>query len=84
MKESVEWFGKQMLKKLEANINKRHWIRTSYKYLLNGLQEELKELEKLLLDDKVPYNHKKIISECGNIGNHAMMIADKAKKGAIF
>ena len=83
-KQSVEWFGKQMLKKLEENINKRHWFRTSYKYLFNQLQEEIKELEELLLDDKVPYKHKKIISKCEDIGNYAMKIADKAKKGSIF
>ena len=83
-KQSVEWFGKQMLKKLEENINKRHWFRTSYDYLFNRLQEEVKELEELLLDDKVPYKHKKIIAECSDIGSYAMKIADKAKKGAIF
>lgn len=83
-KQSVEWFGEQMIKKLEANINKRHWFRTSYAYHFDGLKEEVKELEELLQDDKVPYKHKEIILECADIGNRAMMIADKAKKGAIF
>lgn len=83
-KKSVEWFGKQMLKNLQANNNKRHWLRTSYAYLFNRLEEEVKELSDLFQDDKVPYKHKKVISECGDIGNIAMMIADKAKKGAIF
>lgn len=83
-KQSVEWFGKQMIKKLEANINKRHWFRSSYGHLFAGLMEEVKELEELLQNDKVAYKHKEIILECADIGNRAMMIADKAKKGAIF
>lgn len=83
-KESVEWFEKQMLKKLKANINKRHWARTSYDYLFNRMKEEVKELGELLLDDKVPYKYRKIISECSDVANYAMMIADKAKKGSIY
>lgn len=83
-KQSVEWFGREMTIKLDANINKRHWSRSSYAYHFDGLKEEVKELEELLQDDKVPYKHKKIIAECADIGNRAMMIADKAKKGAIF
>jgi len=83
-KQSVEWFGREMTIKLEANINKRHWFRSSYGYLFDGLKEEVKELEELLQDDKLPYKHKKIIAECADVANRAMMIADKAKKGAIF
>jgi len=83
-KQSVEWFGREMTIKLDANINKRHWFRTSYAYLFNKMEEEIKELSELLQDDKVPYKHKKIISECADVANLAMMIADKAKKGAIF
>jgi len=83
-KQSVEWFSREMTIKLDANINKRHWFRSSYGYLFEGLLEEVKELEELLQDDKVPYKHKEIILECADIANRAMMIADKAKKGAIF
>lgn len=83
-KESVEWFGKQMLKKLEKNINKRHWLRTSYDYLFSRLEEEVKELADLLSDDQVPYKHKKMIAECADIANYAMMIADKANQGSIY
>jgi len=83
-KESVEWFAKQMLKKLEENINKRNWIRTSYDYLFNRMKEEVKELQELLLNDKVPYKHKKMITECANVAKYAMMIADKANKESIY
>ena len=83
-KQSVEWFAREMTIKLDANINKRHWFRSSYGYLFDGLMEEVKELEEDLQDDKVPYKHKKIIAECADVANRAMMIADKAKKGAIF
>jgi hypothetical protein len=48
------------------------------------MEEEMQELKELLSDDKIPYKHKKMILECADIGNFAMMIADKAKKGAIY
>jgi NTP pyrophosphatase (non-canonical NTP hydrolase) len=84
MKESVEWFGKKMFDKLKRNTTKEHWLKTSYEYLFIRMEEEMQELKELLSDDKIPYKHKKMILECADIGNFAMMIADKAKKGAIY
>lgn len=84
MEIEVEWFGKEMLKKLKGNTNRLHWIKTSYDYLFNRLEEEMRELQELLLDDKVSYKHKKMIAECADIANFAMMIADKARLGKIY
>lgn len=83
MKE-VKWFGEQMIGKLEDNEEKEHWRKASYDCLFNRLEEEVQELRELMLDDKVPYKHKKMIAECADIANFAMMIADKAKNGAIY
>lgn len=83
-KKSVEWFAEQMLKKLNKNMDKKNWLKCSYEYLLCRLEEEVQELQELFLDDKISYKHKKMIPECADIANFAMMIADKAKKGAIY
>ena len=81
---AVNWFKKQMLKKLGENSDKNHWLECSYDYLFKRLEEEMREFQELLLDDKVPYKHKKVILECSDIGNFAMMIADKARLGMLF
>lgn len=81
---AVDLFKKQMLRKLGDNTDKKHWLKCTYWYLFRRMEMELKELEELLRDDKVPYKQKKIIFECADIANFAMMIADKAKNGAIY
>lgn len=81
---AVELFKKKMLGKLGDNRDKKHWLKCSYEYLLDRLKEETRELEKLLLDDKVSYKHKKVILECADVANFSMMIADKARLGKIF
>jgi len=81
---AVDLFKKWMLRKLGDNTDKEHWLKMSYEYLLDRLKEETRELETLLLDDKVSYKHKKVILECADVANFAMMIADKARLGKIF
>ena len=81
---AVDEFKKQMLIKLGDNIDKKHWLKMSYWYLFRRMEQEMKELEILLFDDKVPYKHKKVILECADIGNFSMMIADKARLGKLF
>ena len=81
---AVDEFKRQMLRKLGDNTNKKHWLKCSYWYLLRRMEQEVKELEELFLDDKVPYKHKKMILECADIANFAMMIADKARLGKLL
>ena len=83
MKE-VKWFGEQMIKKLEDNEEKEHWRKSSYDHLFCRLEEEVRELQELILNDKISYKHKKMIAECADIANFAMMIADKARLGKIY
>jgi len=85
MRKEVEWFAEKMEEKLKRDDeSKSHWLKTSYGYLFCRLGEEIEELQELLDDDNVSYKHKKIIKECADIANFAMMIADKAKNGSIY
>ncbi len=81
---AVECFKRQMIRKLGDNAHKKHWLKMSYKYLFKHLKEEVGEMEELLLDDEIPYKHKKVMLECADIANFAMMIADKARLGKLF
>jgi len=81
---AVDWFKSQMIRNLGDNADKKHWLKCSYAYLFSRLEDEVKELQEVLLDDKIPYKHKKIILESSDVGNFSMMIADKANKGAIY
>lgn len=81
---AVDLFKKQMLRKLGGNTDKKHWLKCSYDYLFSRLQDEVKELGELLLDDTVPRKHKKMILESADVANFAMMIADKARLGKLF
>lgn len=64
-----------MLKKLRENSHKAHWSTVSTEFLLDRLLEEVEELAEALdygsTDD--------IVSECADVSNFAMMIAEKAK-----
>jgi len=81
---AVDEFKKQMLGKLGDNTDKKHWLKMSYWYLFRRMEQEMKELEALFLNDKVPHKHKEVILECADIGNFAMMIADKARLRKLF
>jgi phosphoribosyl-ATP pyrophosphohydrolase len=71
-------FTVDMEKKLAENRhkgNREGWINTDYQHLFNKLLAETEELQEVLI-----YKDKdEIISECADIANFAMMIADKAK-----
>ena len=83
---AVDWFKSQMIKTLGHNSDKKHkhWLKCSYDYLFSRLQDEVKELQEVLFDDKISYKHKKIILESSDVGNFSMMIADKAQNGHLF
>ena len=59
---AINEFKKQMLRKLGDNTDKRHWLKMSYEYLLDRLKEETRELEELLINDKISYKHKALMN----------------------
>jgi hypothetical protein len=74
IRKAVQWFAEQMEKELKANDYKGGWDSCSEEYLLNRLKEELNELELSPIVDIDMY-----ISECADVANFAMMLADNAK-----
>lgn len=74
--QAVHDFSVEMLKKLLKNSHKAHWSTVDCDYLLDRLIQELEELKAARSGSA-----KDIISECADVANFAMMIADNAKKG---
>jgi len=75
--ESVNYFGKEMVKKLEENAHKGGWGRCTPTYLSRRLGNELKELRAIMHNPyKTADTKKEIIRECADIANFAMMIAE--------
>jgi len=74
--ESVHAFSIEMLKKLLQNGHKAHWSTVDCDYLFDRLIEELEEL-KAARSGSV----NDIVSECADVANFAMMIADNVSKG---
>jgi len=71
----VERFSEKMNAKLFKNRFKAHWSTVPQSYLLERLKEELVELEEALREGVG------IESECADVANFAMMIADNAEYG---
>lgn len=71
----IEYFKQGMIKKLNQpkNLKKTHWDDTEIDYLLQRLVEEVDELSDAVEDNKM----KRIVSECYDVANFAMMIASK-------
>ncbi|MGW8286399.1 MAG: hypothetical protein ACWGPR_11845 [Candidatus Deferrimicrobiaceae bacterium] len=69
---AVERLASLMRHKLDANMHKAHWSTVDNKWLLERLRQEWHELEEALIaGDRVA-----ILSECADVANFAMMIAD--------
>ena len=73
LKDSVKWFSQHMENVLRDNDYKGGWEDIDVGWLLGRLQEEVCELENEL---HVSNNEEKIIKECCDVANFAMMIAD--------
>lgn len=74
-REAVLWFAGEMESKLKVNDHKGGWYSCNLNYLSKRLTQERKELyDAIKSDDK-----ERVISECADIANFAMMIADKFK-----
>jgi hypothetical protein len=77
IKPIVTWFAAKMLAKLQMNMRKRFSYRNETADLLfEKMCTEMEELcEELKVKDK-----EKIISECADVANYCMMIADNARR----
>jgi NTP pyrophosphatase (non-canonical NTP hydrolase) len=75
LRAEVQEFAQLMEKELRANDHKSGWRSMKTKWLLARIKDEVAELEAALASGDVD----KIASECADVGNFAMMLADKAK-----
>lgn len=76
-REAVMLFAEGMIVKLAKNRHKAHWSKAQQGYLWSRLIEELNELRSAL-DHPDDYA---ITSECYDVANFAMMIADNIRNG---
>ncbi len=78
LQESVNWFSKEMMEKLKENDEKAHWSGMSNDLLIQLLMVEVGELASALVGLSCV---EEIISECVDVANFAMMIADNKECG---
>ena len=78
-RKEVKWFAEQMEKKLQKNDHRSGWKDADEDFLLQRLQEEILELKDEICESHI-YNSKKVIEECADVANFAMMIADNADR----
>ncbi len=79
----IDWFAHAMKFKMreEKNLGKPHWKGLTMKKLLSRAHEELSvELTAAIVEKK---DADSIISECCDVANFMMMIADNARKGLL-
>ena len=70
-------FACNMQQELDNNDNKCGWVHLSPKWIINRIRQETKELEKAI---KNKATKRRIISECADIANFAMMLADNIRR----
>jgi len=84
---AVNRFASEMLEKLKENSHKEHWSTLDDWYLLESLERELAELGAALSirlsSDKDLVFDRAVISECADVANFAMMIADNVSRECI-
>jgi NTP pyrophosphatase (non-canonical NTP hydrolase) len=68
-------FATEMERKLRANDGKGGWNECSANWLMDRLNEERKEL----INACSSGNRRRIINECADVANFAMMISDNVK-----
>lgn len=69
-------FADEMQRKLDANAHKPGWKNESPSWLLKRLGEEVAELEEALFADEGYPDVDAVRSECADIANFCMFIAD--------
>ena len=73
----IHWFAVEMERKLRANDGRKgDWRNVQTNELLDGLRSELRELVNMAYTGRV----EDIVSECADVANYAMMIADRAMR----
>lgn len=80
-RKEIEWFASEMEKKLKENDYKGGWKKCHIWWLVNKLKDEVKELEDTIEKafeekDELTEISEDVISECADIANYSMMIAD--------
>jgi hypothetical protein len=75
---AVDWFSRRMKRTLllPKNLKKGGWDTCYFSFLLRRLKEEVAEVEEVL-SILPPSNPDRVIRECTDVANIAMMIADK-------
>lgn len=73
---AVMWFAERMEAKLAKNDHKGGWNNCELQYLSMRLKQERKELTEAIKSKDA----QRIIDECADIANFAMMIADRFGK----
>lgn len=80
VREPVLWFAGEMEKKLQIHVPMPHWSSFSSEYLLARLKQEVGELAASLespnIGTSIIPQVPDVISECADVANFAMMIAD--------
>lgn len=72
---TVAWFSKEMEQVLFDNIDKGGWQDCPFSYLIQRLEEEVKELRESLMDR----DPEDVVHEAADVANFAMMIADNVR-----
>ena len=74
----VRRFARVMERKLRKNDHKRHWSKCDEEYLLRSLRNEMEELFDACEGGE---SDRAVESECADVANFAMMIADNRRSG---
>lgn len=77
---SVAWFAQEMEKKLQKHDGDKGtegWVRSEWEYLLGLMYEKVVSLRDLIDDDSDEIAQEVLV----DIGNYAMMLADKIRRG---
>ena len=80
MRAVVQWFGGRQMKKLmmPKNLSKGDraaWLAADENFLVSRLRDEVVELFAELIEGASP---ERVISECSDVANFALMLADRA------
>jgi NTP pyrophosphatase (non-canonical NTP hydrolase) len=78
-------FAHEMESELYANEKKGGWTECDFEYLFNRLKEEVGELPEAIhkWQKKEGASLPNLVSECADVANFAMMIADIARKRSL-
>ena len=80
IRKEVVWFAEQMEARLKENDHKKGWQDCDFLYLQLRLRREYNELRREIMTTEKK-DVDKIISECADIANFCMMIANNFKNG---